>query len=63
MANHQDENFFAASARAAEQLVSEFNSQDVANIAWAFATVTRRDEKLSVALARAVERRLSDFTS
>ena len=31
------------------------------NTAWAFATVNYRDEKLFVALARAAERRLSEF--
>ena len=35
--------------------------QDVANTAWAFATVKHRNEKLFAALARAAERRLSEF--
>ena len=35
--------------------------QNVANTAWAFATVKYRDETLCAALARAAERRLSDF--
>ena len=59
----QDEKLFAALARAAERRLSEFNPQDVANIAWAFATVNYRDEKLFAALARAVERRLREFNA
>ena len=51
----------AALARAAERRLTHFNPQDVANTAWAFATVKYRDEKLFAALARAAERRLSDF--
>ena len=50
-----------ALAKAAKRRLSDFNPQDVANTAWAFATVTFRDEKLFAALARAAERRLSDF--
>ena len=41
--------------------MSDFNPQEVANTAWAFATVNYRDEKLFAALARAAERRLSEF--
>ena len=48
-------------ARAAERQLSEFNAQDVANTAWAFATANHRDEKLFAALAIAAERRLSEF--
>ena len=51
----------AALARAAERRLSDFNPQDVANSAWAFATVKDRNEKLFAALARAAERRLSEF--
>ena len=60
--NHRDEKLFGALARAAERRLSEFNPQDVANTAWAFAAVKHRDEKLFAALARAAERRLSEFT-
>ena len=48
-------------ARAAERRLSEFNPQELANTAWAFATVNHRDEKLFAALASAAERQLSDF--
>ena len=48
-------------ARAAERRMSDFNSQDLANMTWAFATVKLPDEKLFMASARATERRVSDF--
>ena len=41
--------------------LSEFNVQNVANPAWAFATKNYRDEKLFAGLAIAAERRLSEF--
>ena len=41
--------------------MSEFKAQDFANIAWAFATVNRPDDKLFTALARAAGRRVSEF--
>ena len=53
----------AALTTAAERRLSEFNEQNVANTAWAFATVNYRDEKLFAALARAAERRLNHFLS
>ena len=54
---------FAVLASAAERRLSEFNALEVANTAWAFATVNHEDEKLFAALARAAERRLSKFNS
>ena len=51
----------AALATAAEGRLSEFKPQNVANTAWAFATVNYRDEKLFAALASAAERRLNNF--
>ena len=48
-------------ARAAERRLSEFNAQELANTAWAFATARDREEKLFAALARAAERRLSEL--
>ena len=48
-------------ARAAELELSEFNEQDLANTAWAFAIVNRPDEKLFAALARAGVWQVSDF--
>ncbi len=43
--------------------MGEFKSQELANTAWAFATVGQSDEKLFVVLARAVERRVSEFNT
>ena len=40
--------------------MSEFKMQELANKAWAFATVIQ-NAKLFLALARAAERRVSDF--
>ena len=51
----------ATLATAAERRLTHFNPQEVANTAWAFATVNYRDEKLFAALARASKRRLGDF--
>ena len=41
--------------------MGEFNEQNLANIAWAYATVGHSDEKLFAALASAAERRASEF--
>ena len=51
---------FAALVIAAERRLSEFKGQDLANTAWAFATVNHRDEKLFTVLAITAERPLSD---
>ena len=51
---------FPVLARAAERRLSDFNPQNAANTAWAFATVNYRHEKLFAALAIAAEQRLSD---
>ena len=48
-------------ARAADQRVYESNAQDLANTAWAFATVKHSDLKLFEALAIAPQRRLGEF--
>ena len=47
-----DEKLFTALARAAERWMSEFNAQDLANTAWAFATENLLDKKLFAVLAR-----------
>ena len=39
----------------------DFNSQNLANTAWAFATVSHKDERLFSMLAAAAERRMMDF--
>ena len=54
---------FTTLMRAAQQCVSDFNSQELANTAWAFATVGQSDALLSTALARAAERRVGDFNA
>ena len=51
----------AALSTAAERRLSEFNAQEIANTAWAFATVNYQNEKLFAVSARAAERRLSEF--
>ena len=51
-----------ALARVVERRVSEFNAQNLANTAWAFATMHELDEKMFTALARAAERRLGEFS-
>ena len=43
--------------------MSVFNSQQLANTAWAFATMNRLDEKLFAALARAAEQRVNEFNA
>ena len=52
-----------AVAKVMERRVSEFNSQELANTTWAFATVKHREDKLFTALARTAERRMSDFNA
>ena len=42
---------FPLLAIATERRLSEFNPQEVADTAWAFATVNYRDERLFAALA------------
>ena len=41
----------------------EFNSQDLANTAWAFVTVGHREEQLFTAMSAAAERLIGDFNS
>ena len=52
---------FIALARAAERRVGEFNAQNLANTAWAFATADQPGARLFAALARAAERHLGKF--
>ena len=42
----QDEQLFKALARMAERRLDNFNGQDLANTAWAFAAVGQHDEQL-----------------
>ena len=50
-------------AKHAEQRLSEFNAQDLANTAWALAMVKQPYVKLFTVLARHVEQRLSEFNA
>ena len=59
---HSDEKLFAALARAAERLVSQFKEHGLVNTAWALAKVGQSDEKLFAALARAADRCVVGFT-
>ncbi|MEC7216227.1 MAG: hypothetical protein VXW26_17590, partial [SAR324 cluster bacterium] len=52
-----------ALAAAAERRMRDFNSQDLANTAWAFATVGCEDELLFSTLAAAADQRMRDFNS
>ena len=51
---------FMALARAASH-EGEFNSQDLASTAWAFATVGHNEEGMFTALAAAAERRILEL--
>ena len=50
-----------ALAAPAEQLMRDFTAQNLANTAWAFATVTHKEEQLFAALAAATKWRIRDF--
>ena len=45
-------------ARMAERRLDEVNAQELANTAWAFATVNHSDKMLLTAMARETERRV-----
>ena len=45
----------------AERRLDQFNAQDLANMAWAFATVGQQDEQLFKVLAKMAEQRLDQF--
>ena len=49
--------------KAAERLMCDFNSQELANAAWAFATARQGDVSMFAASATAAERRMRDFNS
>ena len=49
-----------AFARVAEWHIGNFNTQNLANTAWAFAKVVQLDAPLFIALARAAERRVGE---
>ena len=52
---------FTAIAKEAKHSLDQLNAQELANTAWAFATVGQKDELLFNALARMAERRLDQF--
>ena len=56
-----DAQLFTALARVAVQCAVHFTVQELANLAWAFATVKQSDEEVSMALARAAEQLVSGF--
>ena len=56
-----DQKLATALARAAEHRLGEFNPQELANTAWAFAKLRHLHEKLATALARAAERRVGEL--
>ena len=47
----------------AERRLDQFNAQELANTAWAFATVGQQDEQFFKALARKAERCLDEFNT
>ena len=53
----------SALVKAAKWLIDDFNSQGLANAAWAFAMADQSDVSLFAALATAAVRRMSDFNS
>ena len=53
----------AAIAKEAKQCLHESNAQDLANTAWAFATVGQKDELLFNVVARMAERHLDQFNA
>ena len=55
-----DELFFAI-ASAVEQCMGNFNAQEFASTAWAFATEGQSDAQLFISLARAAETSISNF--
>ena len=55
--------FVALASAAAEWRTRDFNSQALANTAWAFATVGHKEEPLFMVLASAAEQQMRDFDS
>ena len=52
-----------ALARMAERRCTEFNAQNLANTAWAFATIGQQDAQLFNVLARTADRLLGTFNA
>ena len=49
--------------QAVYQKVEDFNAQNIANTAWAFATAEQSYEKLFITLAQATTRKVEDFNA
>ena len=54
---------FAAIAKVAKQCVDKFNARELANTAWAYATVSQEDANLFTLLARTAEWRVGEFNA
>ena len=50
-------------SKEAKQHLDQFNAQDLANTAWAFAKVGQQDGQLFKALAKMAKRRLDQFNA
>ena len=61
--NHDFKIWGGCSKAAADRRVGDFNAQELANIAWAFALVGQPDALLFTALARKAECRMGDFNA
>ena len=59
--DHEDEQLFAALAKAAQHRMKGFKPQELANTAWAYATMDHKDEQLFAALAEAAQHRMRGF--
>ena len=59
----KDEQLFKAVAKMAEQRLDQFNVQNLANTAWAFATVGQRDSQLFEEVAKMAAWRLDLFNA
>lgn len=57
-----DEQVLVALVMVAVQLIAQFDAQTLANTAWAFTTVDRSDELLFLAMAKAAEWRMGEFS-
>ena len=57
----QDEQLFKALAKMAEQRLDQFNAQELANMACAFATVGQQEEQLFKVVAKMAQRSLDEF--
>ena len=61
--NRANEELFATLARVAERQASEFNAQELANTAWALATMNLLYEKQFTTLVKEAKRQMSEFNT